>query len=295
MRVLLATDGSEDARRATGWLAGFPLPPATAVRVVMAVVLPHSPLEIDTIRSFNAALLAAARQTAGEARAALSGRWPDAEIAVREGDPRQEIPRAAEEWGADLVVLGARGLGAVRGFLLGSVSTGVVRHARCPVLVVKGPAGGLARAVVAVDGSADSLAAARFFASLPLPRALRVRLLAVVEPLHFPSPAPDVVAPPMATALDDMVRERKTELEGVLARVERDFRGKVAEVEASVSLGRPSEEIAQAAREPGVDLVVVGARGLGVLKRLVLGSVSERVLHHVECPVLIVKGARAEE
>ena len=56
------------------------------------------------------------------------------------GKGSQAILSAAEEWPADLVVLGARGLGAMAGFLLGSVSLGVARHARCSVLVVKGGA-----------------------------------------------------------------------------------------------------------------------------------------------------------
>jgi nucleotide-binding universal stress UspA family protein len=56
--------------------------------------------------------------------------------------------------------------------------------------------------------------------------------------------------------------------------------------------GRPAAEVLAAAEEPGVDLVVLGARGLGTIGRLLLGSVSERVLQHAPCPVLIVKGKR---
>lgn len=57
-------------------------------------------------------------------------------------------------------------------------------------------------------------------------------------------------------------------------------------------MGRPADEILAATSEKDVDLVVVGARGLGLVKRLLLGSVSERVLHEAECSVLVVKGGR---
>jgi len=57
-----------------------------------------------------------------------------------------------------------------------------------------------------------------------------------------------------------------------------------------VVVGHPPTEIVEAASKPDVDLVVVGARGLGPLGRLVLGSVSDRVVHHAPCPVLVVKG-----
>jgi nucleotide-binding universal stress UspA family protein len=70
----------------------------------------------------------------------------------------------------------------------------------------------------------------------------------------------------------------------------------VARVEGSAILGHPAQEIIALASGSGVSLVVVGARGHGAVKRLVLGSVSERVLHHAPCSVLVVKGrgARAD-
>ncbi len=289
MRVLLGTDGSDNAKIAAAWLSTFPLPASTEFLALSVVTVPHSPLEIAAVRAFNEALFDVSRRAAEEARASLAGRWTKIETRVVDGDPRDMIPRTADDWRADLVVVGARGLGGLKGLLLGSVSTAVVRHARCPVLVVKGHPSTLRKAVVAVDGSADSMAAVRFFGSLPLERGMAVRLVGVVEPPHYPATAPEVVSGHLLAAIDDIVRERRTELAGVLAHVDIELSGTVGTIEQSVLVGPPVQEIVDASADPGVGLVVVGARGLGALKRLLLGSVSEGVMHNVECPVLVVK------
>lgn len=290
MQILFATDGSEDARAAGEWLSGLALPAASRLLVLSVVTLPPSALDIPTVRAYYEELRGGARAIVERAREALARRWPDTSGRVVEGEPREEIPRVAEEWGADLVVVGARGLGAVTGFLLGSVSTAVVHRAPGPVLVVKGRPAGLRKAVIALDGSSHAMAAARFLAALSLAPAPAVRLLAVVEPPRLPLAAPEVLGVPVLSALDELARERRAELAGVLAQAEADLSRSVGAVERSVVMGHPGEEILAAASEPGVDLVVVGARGLGAIKRLVLGSVSERVLHHAPCSVLIVKG-----
>jgi nucleotide-binding universal stress UspA family protein len=220
----------------------------------------------------------------------LGARWRDVQTRVRAGDPREEITRAAEEWGADLVVVGARGLGAVKGFLLGSVSSAIAHRAPCSVLVVKGRPRALSRAVVAIDGSASSLRAVTLLASLPLPAALGLRLLAVAEPLHHPLGPAELLGTPFLLALEGTSRARQDELEHLLHRLEGEFRPRVSTIECSAVIGKPAEEILAAAGEPDVDLVVLGARGLGPLQRLLLGSVSERVMHAAPCSVLIVRG-----
>ena len=74
MRVLLATDGSDDASTATAWLARFPIPANSHLRVVSAVSIPPSALDLPTVREFEASLRESARQTAEAARTALAHR-----------------------------------------------------------------------------------------------------------------------------------------------------------------------------------------------------------------------------
>ncbi len=292
MRVLLATDGSEDARAAMAWLGLFPLPADAELRVVTAVSVPPSALDVPTVREFQASLRAEAQRIAEQARAALAPRFPGASAHVGDGDPREVILRAAEEWPADLVVLGARGLGAVAGFLLGSVSLGVARHARASVLIVK--SGGAAPprgALVALDGSANAAAAAAFLARLPLDPTFTVRLLGVVERPRAPATTPAFAARMVRQAIAQIVAERRTEIERAQAKAAATLAGAVRRIEHRVVVGHAVDAIVGAAARPDVDLVVVGARGLGALRRVLLGSVSEGVLRHVHRPVLIVKTA----
>jgi nucleotide-binding universal stress UspA family protein len=292
MRVLLATDGSEDARAATTWLSDLPLPPQTRVRVVTVLTLPPSPLDIAPVREFHARLRHEARANADDARAALRVRFPGTEIDVLDGDPRAVIVGAAEAWPADLVVTGGRGLGGVTGLLLGSVSLGVVRQAPCPVLVVKGGARPFGGALLALDGSEHAAAAAAWLARLPLPATTLVRLLGVVERPRYPSTVPAMATAIVREAIDQIVSERRAALLPALERASGLFVDTVKAVEQRVVVGHPTDEIVRAAGESDVDLVVVGARGLGALERLLLGSVSEGVLHQVSRPVLVVRATR---
>jgi nucleotide-binding universal stress UspA family protein len=247
-------------------------------------------LDVPPVHEFQKSLMDEAQRAAEAARAALAPRFRTAEVHVAEGDARDVIVRAAEEWRADLIALGARGLGAVAGALLGSVSIGVARHARGSVLVVKGGTARLRGALVAIDGSAHSEAAAAFLARLPLDPALLVRLLAVVERPRYPATTPALAAGMVRQAIEEIAKERRATLEQALAKAAALYSG-VKKVERQVVLGRPVDEIVEAAGRPDVDLVVVGARGLGTLERILLGSVSEGVLRHVDRPVLIVKTA----
>jgi nucleotide-binding universal stress UspA family protein len=289
MRVLFATDGSKDARAAAAYLKELPLPPATTVRIVVAVTLPGFSLEEPAIREFKRSVLEEARGLADEARAVLVRRELSVETDVVVGDPRAEIVRLADEWRADLIVLGARGLGRIKRLLLGSVSLAVARHASCPVLVVKGRPRKLASVLVAMDGSEDSFRAARFLQSLVLPRRTKVRLLSVVEPLRYPTTAPGAVRGQLLRMIKEVEAERRGELDKVLERAAAQLDDKLTRVTRSTPTGAPADEIIAAANDYDTDLVVVGARGRGGMARLLLGSVSEKVLRDARCPVLIVK------
>ncbi len=147
VHVLIATDGSEHADEAARFLRGLVNPQALERLTVLAVVRPLETepfsLESEGVLSregwdaLNETVQRAAREAAARVAAALRDLAPHLDTYVRSGSPADEIVQTAREVGADLIVLGSRGLGTVRSVLLGSVSDRVLHHAHCPVLVVR--------------------------------------------------------------------------------------------------------------------------------------------------------------
>lgn len=270
MRVLVGTDGSSDAKAAVAWMACLPLPPDREVMVITVVEPPRRfGARRDGSEDLPEALVVEARRVADDtASRLLGGRTSTGRVV--EGDPCDQIVATAGTWGADLIVLGARGLGAIREILLGSVSLGVVRQAPCPVLVCKGPPRTVRTVAVALDGSEPARQALSWVARLPLASTLRVQLVGV--------------------AID---AEHRARLETELAEAAQEASAHVAEVAVTIESGEPSDHILQEVERTGSDLVVVGARGVGTATRLLLGSVSESVLRRAGCPVLVVRRSGA--
>jgi len=286
-RILVATDGSHDAGQAIDWLADFPLPADAAIEVVNAVRLPF-PLDAIVALGWEE-FVAGSQRVVAEARGRLEKRWPAVSGRLLDGDPREAIVDAATKGRSDLIVLGARGLGAVASFLLGSVSLGITRHAPCPVLVCRGAPRPVRTVTIAVDGSADARAALEFFADLPLPSDLRVRLVGVVEPLRYPTSAPGFIGDTLRAAMQDFENESRQRLEAALAPLAETLRSRVRSIVTTTPTGAPAATILREAELDESDLIVVGARGLGALERIALGNVSESVLRHATCPVLVVR------
>jgi nucleotide-binding universal stress UspA family protein len=141
--ILLATDGSEEGKLATQ--AATELSRETGSEVHVVYVLP-SPAQLighhlypDDVRE---SLIGGAERDAEtflkqQAEQIGSNGGKVAETHLRSGDPDKEILRAAESLGVGLIVIGSRGLGAITRALMGSVSDSVVKHAHCPVFVVR--------------------------------------------------------------------------------------------------------------------------------------------------------------
>lgn len=287
MRVLLASDGSSDAMQAAEWLAASS-PPEGASILILSVVTAPGVASLPT--PIAERLLEEGRSAAEQTRAALGLNGTAAAVRVAEGDAREEILRVAEEWDADLVVVGSRGLGRAKGFFLGTVSLAVVRHCERPVLVVKGRTRALTSAVVALDGSEHALNALRFFARWPKPADLTLHLVGVVEPVPFPRTAPKMIRAELQAAVAAAEGERRDALEQALAAARAVL--PVGETIETLTSGHPAEEVLRIADKNAVDLIVLGARGLGAVQRLLLGSVSEAVLLGAQCAVLIATRPR---
>ena len=274
MRVLLASDGSSASQRAIRWLGEFAPTVDIKVTVLTVATLTEPPRQSQTMSELRESVAAEAQETAEAAATILRRRWPDVQTLVTEGDPRIEIVRAAEETQADMIALGARGLGRLKRVLIGSASLAAARYAPCPVAIVKGRPRPVRSALIAIDGSAGARAALRFLSLFQLVRDARVSLLHVLQG----SKAASEDSGKQRANAERMLSDATAELGEVRYPVER-----------LVVDGDPAQQIVSIARSHHIDLVVLGARGLRTIGRLLLGSVSETVLHHVSCTVVIVR------
>ena len=135
--VLVATDGSPQARAAVEGAIAFPWPRGSTGHGLVARA---TPVLTDAAPDVWDALLEVSRAEARRAERRLRHRWPDAEVFVTDAPPVPGILARARKVHARVLVLGSRGLGAVGRLLLGSVSRACVRQARSSVLVVRGTA-----------------------------------------------------------------------------------------------------------------------------------------------------------
>lgn len=144
MRILVAVDGSTESQLAVDTAAAQRWPAGTAVRAVSVWQMPYVLAASEGLggiafQQVGEQLEAAAKRATGAAVEALKRVAQLADAKVRQGDPKREIVAEAEEWGADLILLGSQGRTGIDRFLLGSVAEYVVRHAPCSVEVTRIP------------------------------------------------------------------------------------------------------------------------------------------------------------
>ncbi|MGE5287582.1 MAG: universal stress protein [Micromonosporaceae bacterium] len=273
--ILAGYDGSDCSEQALSWAAREARSRGTVLTVCHAWAPAYPAL------AEGADVLEIARQGAEEV---LAQGMRYARSIVRSGDVRPLLvdgPVAGALCGksadAAMVVLGSRGRGGLAGLLLGSVSSQVAAHACGRVVVVRGhwrPAAGYQPGpiVVGSDGSAGSQAAVAFaFEEAALREA---RLLAVC-------------------ALSDTAgslggaRRLEEDFEQVIARWEKEY--PEVTVDRHVSDGPARPALLAAAHR--AQMLVVGSRGRGGVRGMMLGSVSQALLHHAPCPVSVVHPA----
>ncbi len=287
MDVLVATDGSKYGRWALNWVAKLPF--VEPVKVLALHVLdlrglrgPRGPFlsladseryrqrEIQRVEARSAKALKEANQQFASLKLKGTARKEQGAVAPT------ILKRAPKRDG--LLVAGSQGLDALDRFMLGSVSTNLVQHAACPVLVVKNEAAPLRRITLAIDGSKASAKALEFvLAKFQPDRSTGEggRVPIHVSVIHV---MPFFKYPELKEAGHRLVEQSVQKL------IKAGF-----SAEAVCQLGKPAEEIMKVAAKHRADLIVMGAKGLSAIARFLLGSVSTRVVQHASCAVLVVR------
>lgn len=284
--VVVGVDGSEDMS-AVGLAAAEAALRNRPLDVVHGFIWPYMnvPLGPSVFGPEEGGLRNEAERIVSDAVAYARKVQPDIDVAgeVITGTGAQALLARSDN--AALIVLGDRGLGAFTGLLVGSVAIHVAAHATCPVLVARPTAGEGLPILLAADGSPASQSAVRFAFEEAAMR--EVALVALHVWSHPGSSGPGDMQLPVYDT--DIAQAEESE---VLAEALAGWREQFPDVvvHRRVRLGHVRRAIIEATRE--AQLVVLGARGFGGFTGLLLGSVSQAVLHHAACPTAIVSHRR---
>jgi nucleotide-binding universal stress UspA family protein len=275
-KILVCTDGSPDSEGAI--TAALHLAKTTGSTVFLLEVLfylagyelqspdalapPLVNLELMQIQE------TAARERLENWRAEAAKEGVTLEPRIRTGSSAYEgILEEAGEIQPDLIIMGRHGYTGLTRLLMGSVTARVIGHRPCHVLVApQGVPLSFERLLIASDGSPYSEAA--WEEALSLARTMGSALIGV------------------AVAASDRDIPSVT---GVVRNLEAAAAAQGITLETMIPMGRPEEGIVKAAEFRQASLIIVGSHGRSGLKRLLMGSVAERVIGHAKCPVLVVK------
>jgi nucleotide-binding universal stress UspA family protein len=285
MRVLIAIDGSQASKIVLQealerlWA---PITRLCLVTVVDPFFFTRAPLLFEETKVAAGKLL---EQAAEKFRAA--GWGTETKVAV--GNPRKVISRCAEQWRADLVLVGSHGLNALERLALGSTVRAVLRHTKCSVEVVRAPqkeAAGHKRILVATDGSEFSETAVKAVASEPWPKDTEIKVISVPEFALWLGQYPYFQHAQVVGLQQSALHAAKAA--ATLAKEVLRRAGLTVTTDVPVDLAAPAKTILQRAKQWDADLVVVGSHGRRGFDRWAMGSVSESLAMNAHCSVEVV-------
>ncbi|MCB9890629.1 MAG: universal stress protein [Planctomycetes bacterium] len=231
--------------------------------------------------------------------------------AIHQGTVEECVLEEVKEWNPDLVVMGSHGRKGFQRLLLGSEVQRVLRHTTKPLCIVKGKAaqrdGELQRIVLATDLGEATGAAREAFADLlrdAKKRGLDIHgeVLHVFEsdPWFLPTsvvavPGGGYSMPVVTSEVEKRIEERRHEIRDELAAIVKPWVDEGLQVTTKMFEGQAWNRIAEYVEQEHVDLLVLGSHHYGGFDRLMLGSIAEKTLRAVECPVLLIPSPEAAD
>ena len=293
MKLLVAIDASKASAHVLEQIAARPWPAGSTAEVLTVV----EPSHLWTMSETAEQIVGQAREITERAAMMLDGDAApglSARAVVMQGDPKAVIIDRAKSEDVDLVLVGSHGASALQRFLVGSVASGVVRHAPCSVEIVRerdGVAPGVRKILLAADGSPLSELAAQEIAARSWGENVAVRVISVEE---YTMPAAQILLEPSFVFTDtekELQKQALERAENAVASAVRILQPVFSDVSEKIAVPlRPAkEEILAEAEEWGADLIVLGSHGREGAELLLLGSVSEAVATHAHCSVEVVR------
>jgi nucleotide-binding universal stress UspA family protein len=284
MKILLAVDGSDNANEALRLLKYLSTDHLFLVHA-LTVPKPAYPMMVPEVarelyQEVERGMRADGERLLDRTASLLPFHTGPVTRVIQAGSPADVILTTAEQEKIDLILMGARGLGPIKERLFGSVSHRILTSAPCAKLIVPGPVKTMQQVLLPLKGPTDMEDAIGFLQRNPFRQPVEVTLLSVLPPIN---PTWGMAA---LAAESLQARERENAqlfLQSAAERLERlGYSAKT-----HVLMGTPVDSILDQAQKRKPDLLLMGSRGRQGVRRLILGSVSHAVLHHISCPVLV--------
>jgi nucleotide-binding universal stress UspA family protein len=305
MKILIAYDGSSTADAAISDLRRAGLP-AKAEALVVCVedggLPPAEDTEATEARHEGSwrSKLATAELFAQQAGGRINSYFPEWTVSCEAlwGSPAKTILDTSERWRPDLLVVGSHGRSRVARFFLGSVSLELIHKATCSVRVVH-PGGlfantGPIQIVIGNDGSTEAEKVIRTVAARSWPEQTKAQIVSAVQtlvPVITSLEANTYAQEPAFTAVQQVDELERIRLKKAAEDSALVLRNAGLATGCTVVDGDPREVILAQAALSKADAIFVGARGLGRMERLLLGSVSSYIVTHAPCSVEVVRQA----
>jgi len=286
MKTLLAVDGSDNSYEAVHALKYFARAEQLTLLHALDVPRPAYPMMVPEVaeelyKSLEQSMREDGERLLDRVQSLLPMHAGPSTKHLRIGSAAEVIVSTAEEQKADLIVMGARGLGPVKERLLGSVSHRILTLAPCATLIVNGPVKAMKQILLPLQGLSDAEAAVRFLQLKPFHDAVEVTLLTVLPSTQPPWPG-EAAAATAGKLEEQALQSARDYIDGEAERL----RAIGYQARGIALFGTPSAMILQEATNRRSDLILMGTRGRQGITRFLLGSVAHAVLHQMPCPVL---------
>jgi len=278
-KILVAVDSSESSKNALH--QAFKLANEEKCWITVTSVVPpyEGEIEILGVKDIRASLRKPCDDALAEVEKIARTERMLVKTVCEEGEIHERIVDLADAENCDVIVMGRRGIRRIERALIGSVTARVIGHTQRDVLVVpNGTVVGWKKIVLATDGSKFSEVAAKKAISFAQSYGGELRVVSVADvPAEFYAEAPK--------AVEDLVRKAK----GFVADVKKQAEAAGIRTETFVGEAEAFEAITNLAKEQKADMIIIGSHGRTGLRRLLMGSVAEKVIGYAPCPVLVVK------
>jgi nucleotide-binding universal stress UspA family protein len=271
MKILIALDNSIHSEQLVDIAIAMPFdtPEFTLLSVVETVE--YNPLEVGEVLSkkienHNQEIAEQTKQSLEKAVLKFRENGKSAKSSQLEGDPRVEIVKYAKSSGTTLIMMGARGMGAIKSALLGSISRGVLINSHCSVMIIKS-----------------------FKSPLPLKKGSGIESINLYNYYDLPIHGGTFYCMPVYGDFPDYDNQLNQKLDQGVSKLKECLPGVEVNKEVVYGVADIPTDFVKRAQDSSCDVIVAGNKGKSLIDRILIGTVSKSIVENVEKIFLIIK------